>query len=467
MRRIASAALCLIFFACSEGDQCSTAEQKTFLRSWTDNLYLWYREVPAVDPAQYPDPVAYFDQLKTPLKTVSGKDKDQFHFSMSTAEWRALSQTGVQAGYGVTWSLLATTPPRKALAAYNEPNSPAVANGVTRGVEVLTVDGVDLVNANTSAAVNTLNAGLFPSNTGESHTFGVRDLGGATRTITMVSQNVTSAPVQNVSTIDTATGKVGYMLFNDHLATAEKALVDAVNQLKTASITDLVIDIRYNGGGYLAIASELAYMIAGPTRTAGKTFDEITFNDKHPTTDPVSGQTLTPTPFYNQGVGLSVNQGVALPSLGLGRVFVLTGPSTCSASEAILNGLSGVDVQVIQMGGTTCGKPYGFYPQDLCGTTYFSIEFQGVNAKGFGDYPDGFTPGATTPGSFVGCPVTDDFGHALGDPNEALLAAALAFRASPACVGTPSTALVAGGLRGEGKVVKSPWQENRIALPPR
>jgi len=467
MRRIASAALCLVLFACGGGDQCSITEQKTFLRSWTDNLYLWYREVPAVDPAQFSDPVGYFNQLKTPLKTASGKDKDQFHFSMSTADWRALSQTGVQAGYGVTWALLSTTPPRKALAAYTEPGSPAVANSVTRGMEVLTVDGVDLVNANTSAAVDALNAGLFPSGTGQSHTFGVKDPGGATRTITMISQNVTSAPVQNVSTIDTATGKVGYMLFNDHLATAEKALVDAVNQLKAAAITDLVIDIRYNGGGYLAIASELAYMIAGPTRTSGKTFDQITFNDKHPTTDPVTGQALTPTPFYNQAVGLSVNQGVALPTLGLGRVFVLTGSSTCSASEAILNGLSGVDVQVIQMGGTTCGKPYGFYPQDLCGTTYFSIEFQGVNAKGFGDYADGFTPGATTPGSFVGCPLTDDFGHALGDPNEALFAAAIAFRTSPACVSTPTTALVSGGLRGDGKVVKSAWQENRIALPSR
>ncbi len=57
-----------------------------------------------------------------------------------------------------------------------------------------------------------------------------------------------------------------------------------------------------------------------------------------------------------------------------------------------MNGLRGVNVQVIQIGTTTCGKPYGFYPQDNCGTTYFSIEFRGVNAQGFGDYPDGFSP---------------------------------------------------------------------------
>jgi carboxyl-terminal processing protease len=476
MRRIATAAVSLLFLACGgEGLQpytelagkCAVEDQKKFLRSWTDDLYLWYREVPAVDPAQYADPVDYFAQLRTTAKTASGKDKDQFHFTYDTAVWQALSQSGIEAGYGVSWALLATRPPRKAVAAYTEPNSPATNNNVTRGVEVLTVDGVDLVNANDQASVDKLNAGLFPGAPGQSHTFGVRDLNLATRTVTMTSLNVTSAPVQNVKTIDTASGKVGYMLFNDHLATAEKALIDAVNQLKTAAITDLVLDIRYNGGGYLDVASELAFMIAGPTRTSGKTFERLTFNDKHPTTDPVTGQSLSPTPFEGQAAGLpgsSVSAGTALPSLGLGRVFVLTGPSTCSASESILNGLAGVDVQVIQIGATTCGKPYGFYPQDNCGTTYFSIEFQGVNAKGFGDYADGFTPAATVTAGFPGCAISDDFTHALGDPQEARLAAALAYRTSPTCAGLSANALVAGGLRGDGKVFKSPWRENRILV---
>ena len=73
------------------------------------------------------------------------------------------------------------------------------------------------------------------------------------------------------------------------------------------------------------------------------------------------------------------------------------------------------------IGGTTCGKPYGFFPQDNCGTTYFAIQFQGVNQQGFGDYGDGFAPT---------CAVADDFGHALGDPAEGRLAAALSFRST-------------------------------------
>jgi hypothetical protein len=107
---------------------------------------------------------------------------------------------------------------------------------------------------------------------------------------------------------------------------------------------------------------------------------------------------------------------------------VLTGGSTCSASEAIINSLQGVNVQVIQIGSTTCGKPYGFYPADNCAVTYFSIQFQGVNAKNFGDYPDGFTPQNTvaTEGVLVpGCSVADDFTHTLGDPAEGRLGAEL------------------------------------------
>jgi len=207
-------------------------------------------------------------------------------------------------------------------------------------------------------------------------------------------------------------------------------------------------------------------MIAGPAATAGKTFEKLTFNDKYTTIDPVTGQPLTPEPFHNTAVGLTAPRGQALPSLGLSRVFVLTGPGTCSASESIINSLRGVDVQVIQVGSQTCGKPYGFYPFDNCGTTYFTIQFQGVNAKGFGDYSDGFIPASTLPAGLPGCQVADDFLHALGDPAEARLSAALQYLGNGTC--PPATAAAAPGrvaLSAASEpelVVKSAWRQNRI-----
>jgi carboxyl-terminal processing protease len=446
--------------------------ENNWLRSWSNDLYLWYNEIVDRDPSLYTT-AAYFDLLKTTATTASGKAKDQFHFTMSTSDYVDFAQSGVTAAYGATWSLIASRPPREIVVAYTDPGTPAVASGVnlTRGVHVLQVDGVDAVNDGTTSGVNTLNDGLFPAAAGETHTFVVQDPGSSTtRTVTMMSVDVTSTPVQNVTTVSTPSGLVGYMLFNDHIATAEEELIDAVNQLSTAGITDLVLDIRYNGGGYLDIASELAYMIAGNARTAGKTFETTVFNNKHTTTDPVTGDRLTPTPFHNTAVGFSAPSGTALPQLNLARVFVLTGSGTCSASESIINSLEGVDVEVIQIGSTTCGKPYGFYPQDNCGTTYFSIEFKGENEKGFGDYPDGFSP-ANTVGSMgavvTGCSVADDYSHALGDPLERRFAAALAYRQTTTCpaatgLSRPGTAALTSGESGDGVIQKPPLLQNRI-----
>jgi len=435
----------------------SVIDEEHWIRSWTNDLYLWYREVPDPDVKGFATALDYFDVMKTSATTASGKPKDQFHFTYTTADWESLSQSGVEASYGLQWALLATKPPRELVVAFVEPGSPAAAANLDRGAEVKSIDGVDLVNG---SDVDTLNNGISPANLNETHTFVVVDRGSTTpRTVMLTSASITSVPVQNVHTLPAPNDKVGYLLFNDHIATAEKGLADAVTQLRAAQITDLVLDIRYNGGGYLAIASQLAYMIAGPTPTAGKVFERESFNDKHQTTDPFDGRPLEPTPFIDQALdyGLPPAQqpppGQALPHLDLSRVFVLTGSGTCSASEAVMNGLAGVGVKVIQIGKTTCGKPYGFFPADNCGTTYFSIQFQGVNDKGFGDYADGFTPGGVN----TGCVVADDFGHALGDPAEGRLAAALTYRANQTCPPAPALA-----VQGDAVIPKPIWRQNRI-----
>lgn len=416
--------------------QGSLLNENHWLRSWSNNTYLWYNEITDQNPANFISTGEYFDTLKTQELTSSGNARDRFHFTFDSEEWLQLTQAGQSAGYGAEWALIAASPPRKVLIAYTEPDTPATDASVNllRGAEIITVDGVAVED---TSDLDTLNGGLFPDEAGESHTFVIRDLGATeTREVTMTSAIITSPPVLNVSTLETNTGNVGYILFNSHIATAEEDLVNAITQLSNDNVNELVLDLRYNGGGLLAIASQLGYMIAGADTTTNKTFDDIIFNDKHTVTNPVTGRALSPTPFYDQTLGFSIDAGQTLPSLDLDRVFILSTSGTCSASEAIINGLRGVNVEVVLIGSTTCGKPYGFFATDNCGTTYFTIQFKGENDQGFGDYTDGFSPVNTagTVGTTVpGCSVADDYAHQLGNEQEDLLATALAYRDTGVC----------------------------------
>ncbi|MBC7547337.1 MAG: peptidase S41 [Polaromonas sp.] len=474
--------------------QGSLTTEKLWVRAFINDTYLWYDEIVAQDPAlfvvgasaPFVEPSdnssrtinlstsilavnTYFNSQRSTAATLSGRPKDRFHFTIPTADYTTQSSGGVRVGFGFQVALLASTPPRKAVVAYSDPGSLAAQNNLGRGAEFISVNGVSVV----SGSAASLNEGLFSPVIGQQYSFEVRDVGSAvTRMIVMAAAPVTSVPVQNVRTLPAPYGGVGYLLFNDHIATAEGQLVAAVNQLKAANngagVSDLVLDMRYNGGGLLAIASELAYMVAGSATTSGKVFEKLSFNNKNPfgLTD-----AATATPFHNTTLGFSVPAGQALPQLGLARVFVLTGAGTCSASESVMNGLAGAGVRVIQVGATTCGKPYGFLPQDNCGTTYFAIQFKGVNQLGYGDYSDGFVPGGSG-NQFAGCLVADDFTKSLGDVTEARLATALQFRQT----GTCSAAAPTSGVRSttaalvresEPELGRGFYRENRIYDPAR
>lgn len=446
----------------------STLREKFWLRSWSNETYLWYNEIPDLNPDNGDTRLEFFDKLKTSATTSSGTAKDQFHFTIPTDEYEQRVATGASAGYGADFILLQPSVPRDIRVALVQPGSPSSDNNnLLRGTEILEIDGEDAVNGNN---VNVLNAGLFPSAAGESHTFLVRDVGSnTTRTVTLTSAVVAEQPVNTTRIIDTPTGKVGYILFTTFgTSTAEQQIANAFTQMKTAGINDLVLDLRYNGGGFLAIASQIAYMTAGDARTDNAFFEQLTFNDKNPTTNPVTGQNLTPTPFFKESLGFNdaFPEGRALDTVDLPRIFILSTDNTCSASEAVINGLRGIDVEVVLIGTRTCGKPFGFYATDNCGETYFTVQFKGVNNKGFGEYTDGFTPNndqSPVGEKISGCIAQDDFTDQLGDANENMLATALSFRANGVCpVRSANTAAAKPQIRFESNPALSLLNDPRI-----
>jgi len=403
-------------------DQAGSAlYEKLWLRSWSDETYLWYDEIADNDPESFDTVADYFAQLKTEELTDSGAKKDNFHFSEPSENYFQEAQSGVTSGYGINWAFIGDSADRILRVAYLEDDSPASQIGFQRGDTVLEVDGVS-INTNTQAGIDTLNEGLFSPTNGDSHTIVVRSNDGTEKTFNVTAGNIEQTPVQNVKTIVTSNNtRVGYMQFNSHIGIAQEGLIDAVNKFRTDNVDELVIDFRYNGGGLLALSAQLAYMVAGSANVQNRFYYQTQQNDKQPVDSPF--------PFIDEEIDYSTffSTGDKLPDLNLSKVYVLSTSGTCSASEAFINGLKGIDAEVVLIGDTTCGKPYGFTPTHNCGTTYYTIQFSGVNSKGFGEYAAGFTPTPTPQfnADVQGCVVSDDFDNQLGDSNERLLSTAL------------------------------------------
>lgn len=424
-----------------------------------DQTYLWYNQVPTVDASAYTAAAygsnysaldAYFQALKTKTTTASGKLTDQFSFTIPTLQWNQQTQSGVQAGFGARWRLIYQSanvgPPWVLRIAFVEPASPADLAGLKRGTSVTRINGADI----NTLSYNQIIAYIFPSGTTPT-TFTAQDVGVATsRDVTVTPSNsVLTTPVPLTTVLTSGTKKVGYLVLNTfNVASAEQQLVQAISNLKSQNVSELVLDLRYNSGGYVTISSELGYMIGGANLN-GQAFEKYICNDRNP-----FAFCGTNEPFDATTQGFSLTAGQPLPQLGLTRVYVLTTAGTCSASESIINGLSPF-VNVVRIGSTTCGKPYGFLVTDNCGTSYAAIQFKGANASGFGDYADGFAPT---------CPVADDLSHARGDPNELMLSGALTHINTGVCP-PASTGILKPGAQStvlRELLLTQPGEEQRI-----
>lgn len=251
-------------------------------------------------------------------------------------------------------------------------------------------------------------------------------------------------PVPLVRTHLTTGGrKVGYVLFNQHTRGAQDALINAFTQVRNAGVQDLVLDLRYNSGGFLYVAQAAAAMVAGPAAN-GKLFEGVRYSAARAAENAAdafhfSNKVSTPESTYGAGF--------TMPTLSLPRLYVLTSRLTCSASESIVNGLRGIGVQVVLIGDRTCGKPYGFHRKDNCGQAYFPIEFQMYNAAGFGDYTAGFP---------VQCRVNENPVTALGSTTEPLLAAALRHIDTGSCPAGTFTGVMAA-MSGASSATAPSW----------
>ncbi len=426
---VVSAALVALLLACVRGtptdplgllssSDCSTTGQNRFVRDTLKDIYLWYRQMGDADPASFSSPEAY-------LEAVRYKDLDStFSFISDKAADTAFFSDSQFIGFGFSMKLLADDDLR-VTDAY--PDSPAAEAGFDRGTRILEVNGRTVADI---VARNDLGTIFGPSTVGVTGTVRFVDRAGTEHTVTMTKRVVTIPTVSDTQTYAVGGRVVGYLTFKNFVTPANDALKAAFARLASAGANDVVLDLRYNGGGLVSVAQNLGGLI-GQSRTNNQLFVKFVHNDKNTFRDS------------------STNFSIPGPGPALGRLLVITTRSSASASELIINGLRPY-MPVIIVGDRTYGKPVGQYSFDFCDKVLHPVSFATKNARNEGDYFGGLAPDCAAP---------DDLTHAFGDPQEASLATALGYVRTGSCSASAAAAARAQALR-QPPESRQPHREN-------
>ncbi len=236
---------------------------------------------------------------------------------------------------------------------YVIPNSDAELKNITRGMLFSEVDGVQLTESNYSAL-------LFDENTNYTITLADFNNGNPSSnstTINLTKSQIQENPVAIVKTIEEDTHKIGYLMYNQFSSAFDAQLNDAFATFQSEGITDLIVDLRYNGGGRVSTATYLGGMITGQFN--GQLFSKQLWNTK---VQEALDASLFENYFTNEIVNSDQNQNIILQepinSLNLNTIYFITTKSTASASELVMNSLSAY-IDVKSVGTVTTGKVQG------------------------------------------------------------------------------------------------------------
>ncbi len=328
------------------------------MRQW----YYWYDLMPSVTKENYADPYVLLEAMRY-------KEIDRWSFVADYDEFIA-EMEGTFVGHGFRIGLDNSMNARIAMIF---DNSPLYVEGVRRGWIVKDINGYDIASILAANDGEAYLQALGPSEAGVTNVFNFERPDGTEVTISSTKQSFTINSVLHYDTLHLSSGITGHLVFESFIEPSEGELETAFEFFKSNNVQDLILDLRYNSGGFLYIAQQLASYIAGNSKT-GITFAGLTYNDKNQDYN-------IDYPFENSSYPLS-----------LSRLIVITSRLTASASEAVINGLK-PHLNLACIGDTTLGKPMGMngWP---CADTYFfwPVTFKLVNSEDEGEYYDGITP---------------------------------------------------------------------------
>jgi carboxyl-terminal processing protease len=415
-------------------------------------LYRWYDALPdytTVNPRQYVAGGGNIENLQEELFTLT-----QYAINPATGQPYETSALPGQPKYSflqyvpdaTSTGRASATPPSKSVYGFGLetaarstgelyirqilPGSPAATAGLHRGQHITAVNGEAIDIQSNEDLEKIRKAWISPSLTITVH--------GQEQEIILSQAGYTADPVSTHMLLDTPEGTAGYLVLNSFppLAASQASLDNAFAVFAKAGITYLIIDLRYNAGGYTETAEYLLGLLA-PTHLQGAILYAEHYNallqqrqapiltqqrllDANGNAIPYKGRyaTYADVDYSPEANTRTLTKHGSLETIT--DITFITTPETASASELVIHALR-PHLRVRQVGTTSYGKPVGFFPVTIDQYVLWMPTFNITNATGDGDYYNGLPPDIVA---------SDDVTHDFGDPQEASLATALSHTGS-------------------------------------
>ncbi|SFC20376.1 Peptidase family S41 [Parapedobacter composti] len=386
---------------------------------YTYGFYLWQEELPDWR-SNIRERTAHFrsaEELLTALKGYardeSGELYDRYSFLDRWGTVNAEVQQGLAGSFGIDVRYLNDD---ELYIKRVDIGSPAYSAGIRRGWRVMRVNGrTDLSLAsmerdNFTFLFNALDAGTI--------TLGLVRPDGSEVSVELARKSYQLQPILARQVYAVGGKRIGYFAFDVFISTLNernnptyvKGQLDRLmEEFEGEGVQELIVDLRYNGGGAVITAEYLSNLLA-PATANGQLMYTSKANEGLVRFLHSRGSDIDLSPVYfNKVNGLNIN-----------RIYFLVTESTASASELLINNLEPyMDVKLIGEH-ATYGKPVGYFPWDIRGVDLYAVSFQMFNAKGYGDYFSGMG---------VDKEVYDDLTRDFGDPAESMIAEALYYAA--------------------------------------
>jgi C-terminal processing protease CtpA/Prc len=368
-----------------EGEQAFTQQEKEFVHTLFLTEYLWSDQVASnIDYKPYSQPQELVNTLKYDLY-----DKWSGVTTKQVLEDRNNQK---RAGYGFKFT-------SNFIVVYTLINSPAY-NKLLRGDKILYLNG------------NAISETLLKETSKSKNTTIFTVLRNGNEIDISIKPSIYNYKVTLSKILKESNKTIGYLRFDSFSENSDRELEEAFTIFNTNKIDELVIDLRYNGGGYLKIVSVLLENISNSHAEQRQFYldGNAYYNNKY-----------KDNTYHFEDADLQDGN-----ELDMKRVIFLITPNSASASEVVINALKPYlgDNNVITIGSNTHGKPVGMSGKQYGKNIYFVINFYTKNNNGQTTSFEGISPT---------CSAVDDISHSMGDTNETMLSTALYYIQNNKC----------------------------------